>query len=239
MKKLFLILAVMIAGMQLQAQKQFNDPNAETRNVKGFHAIKVSDAIDLFLSQSDEEVVAVSASETKYRDRIRTTVENGILRIWFEHEGWSWWKNSGNRKMKAYVSFRTLDKLTASGASDVRVTGLIKSDNLDLQLGGASDFKGAIDINTLSIDQSGASDAEITGKAVTVKAEASGASDLKGYNLETENCSAHASGASDIQITVNKELNAHASGASSIYYKGSAVIKELHSSGASSVSKRS
>ena len=239
MKKIFILLTVLTAGFQLQAQKEFNDQNAELRNVKGFHAIKISDAIDLYLSQSNEEVVAVSASETKYRDRIKTTVENGVLKIWFDQEGWSWWKNSGNKKMKAYVSFKTLDKLHASGASDVRVTGVIKSDDLDLNLSGASDFKGSVDVNILTIDQSGASDIDITGKAVNLKAEASGASDLKGYNLETENCTAHASGASDIQITVNKELNAHASGASGIYYKGTAVIKELHSSGASSVSKKS
>jgi hypothetical protein len=67
----------------------------------------------------------------------------------------------------------------------------------------------------------------------------SGASDLKGFELVTDTCNAHASGASDIRITVNKELNVHASGASGIYYKGPAVIREMHSSGASSVSKKS
>lgn len=61
---------------------------------------------------------------------------------------------------------------------------------------------------------------------------------MKAYDFVTENCTAHASGASDVNITVNKELNVHASGASDIFYKGTAVIKELHSSGASSVSKK-
>jgi hypothetical protein len=66
----------------------------------------------------------------------------------------------------------------------------------------------------------------------------SGASDLKGFDLVTENCNAHATGASDIRITVNKELNVHATGASGIYYKGDAVIREMRSTGASSVSKK-
>ena len=51
-----------------------------------------------------------------------------------------------------------------------------------------------------------------------------------GYN-------ASASGASDIKITVNKELSAHASGASDVRYKGNGVIRDLKSSGSSSVSK--
>jgi hypothetical protein len=38
---------------------------------------------------------------------------------------------------------------------------------------------------------------------------------------------------------VNEELNAHASGASSIYYKGSGVIREIKTGGASSVAKKS
>jgi hypothetical protein len=239
MKRILLLLNVFVLSLGVCAQKQFDDPNAQVRDVKGFHAIKISDAIDLYLSQSNDEVVVVSASDTKYRDQIKTVVEDGVLRISVDHEGWMWWKNSGKRKMKAYVSFKNLDKLVAAGACDVRVQGTIKSENLDINISGASDFHGDIDVNRLSIDQSGASDAVITGKANEVQAEASGASDLKGYNLETESCTARASGASDIHISVSKELNAHASGASGIYYKGDAVIREVHSSGASSVSRKS
>jgi Putative auto-transporter adhesin, head GIN domain len=239
MKTLFLLLAVVAAGIQLQAQQTINDPNAQVRNVKGFHAIKVSNAIDLYLSQSNDEVVVVSAADVKFRDRMRTVVENGVLKIWLDQDDWNWLKNTGNKKMKAYVSFKALDRLIASGACDVRVTGVIKSDKLTILMSGASNFKGEVDVESLKIVQSGASDATIKGKANTLEAEASGASDLKGYELQTQNCKAHASGASDLQISVSKELNAQASGSSDIFYKGEPVIKEKRSSGSSSVSKRS
>ncbi len=235
MKKIFFFsICFLLAGV-LSAQKTvINDPNAETRDVKGFHAISVSHAINLFLSQSDEEAVAVSAKDVKYRDHIRTEVKDGVLRIWYDNNG-IW--DSGNKKLKAYVSFKTLDKLTASGASDVVVDGTISSDKLDINLSGASDFKGIVKVNELNMDQSGASDVTIRGSATKLTIEASGASDVKGYDLITDNCNAHASGASDIKISVNKEIIARASGASSINFKGTGVIKELHSNGASSVSK--
>jgi len=239
MKKVLFVLLASVMVMQVVAQKEINDPNAQVRNVKGFHAIKVSSAIDLYLSQANEEVVVVSAAETKWRDRIRTVVEGGVLKISLDQEGWSWWKNTGHKKLKAYVSFKSLDKLVASGACDVRVTGTIKSDELVIDISGASNFRGDVDVNSLNIDQSGASDATITGKANSVYAEASGASDLKAFDLQTQNCKARASGASDIKISVSNELNAHASGASGISYKGQPTIKEMHSSGASSVNKRS
>jgi len=236
MKKfLFFAVSVFIGGAMFAQKTIINDPNAEVRNEKGFHAIQVSDAINLYLSQGDEEAVAVSARDIKYRDRIRTEVKNGVLKIWYANEGWRW--ANGNKKLKAYVSIKILDKLSASGASDVLVDGTISGDRLDINLSGASDFKGAVKLNELNIDQSGASDITIRGSVGKLTIEASGASDTKGYDLVTDNCTAHASGASDIKISVNKELNVHASGASSIYYRGTAVIRELHSSGASSVGK--
>jgi hypothetical protein len=68
--------------------------------------------------------------------------------------------------------------------------------------------------------------------------ESSGASDVKGYGFSADFCTASVSGASDVNITVNKELTAHASGASNVYYRGDAVIKDMHASGASSIGKK-
>ena len=222
---------------RVDAQRTIVDPNATVRTVSSFSAIVVSHAIDLELTQSGEEALAVSAAKEEYRDRIKTKVENGILKIWYEDEN-RWWKNSGNKKLKAYVSFRNLNRLTASGASDVNVTGNIKSASFQMNLSGASDFRGSLQINSLHLDLSGASDAQITGTAKDVKIQASGASELKGFDLLVDNCNAEASGASDIRITVNKELNARASGASSIQYRGNGVIRDLKSGGASSVSRK-
>lgn len=234
---IFFLIGLLSLGPLLAQKTVINDPNAEVRSVKGYHGIEVSSAIDLYLSQGDQETVAVSAADIKWRDRIRTVVENGILKISLENKGWIW--TSGGKKMKAYISFTTLDKLVASGASDVYVDGAITGDNLYINLSGASDFKGAVKVNELKINQSGASDVHITGTVAGLTTiMSSGASDVKGYELATANCTAHISGASDVRITVNKELNVHASGASSVYYKGDAVIREMHSSGASSVSKK-
>ena len=77
----------------------------------------------------------------------------------------------------------------------------------------------------------------ISGKASNLDIDASGASAFKGFELMTESCNAEASGASDIKITVSKEISAQASGASDVRYKGGAAIREIKSSGSSSVSR--
>ncbi|MFM9911489.1 MAG: head GIN domain-containing protein [Chitinophagaceae bacterium] len=241
MKKNLLLILLLFPVISLLAQKSiYNDPNAEVRKLSGsFQAIKVSNAIDVYLSQGEEEAIAVSAINEEQRNRIKLAVEEGVLKIWFDNKD-NWWKNNGNRKLKVYVSFKNLIKLTASGASDVKTNGGIKLNELDLNFSGASDFDGEITANELNVDISGASDVKIKkGKVTNLKIRASGASEFTGYDLIADNCTADASGASDIKITVNIELNARASGASGIYYKGEGKIRDLKSNGASTVSRRS
>lgn len=236
-KYIFFFLSFLIPVLVLGQQEIINDPNVELRTIHGsFTKIQVSNAIDLFLSQSETETVAVSAVDINFRENIKTIVEDGILKIYYEgSKGLFSYKK---RKMRAYVSFRQLEMLTASGASDVQVAGVIKGGSLNIILSGASDFKGAVSLSDLNMELSGASDVTIKGVTEVVNIESSGASDVKGYELITDKCTAKASGASDIHITVNKELNANASGASDIQYKGEGTLKENHTSGSSSVSKK-
>lgn len=226
-------------GLGLKAQEKvfITDPNAQKRDVSSFNEISVSGSIDLFLSPDEKETVVVSANDNRYRDRIVTRVVNNRLEIYFDNKGNFRWPD--NMKLKAYVSFKTLQKIKASGSSDVFVNGVIKSENLELSLSGSSDFQGAMHVESLVLHQSGSSDSRISGKAERIKIDVSGASDVKGYDMEVNYCEVEASGASDIQITVNKEMSARASGASDIYYKGNGVIREVKSSGASSVKKKS
>ena len=237
MNKIILSAVFLFAGAFAYAQnsKVINDQNAQARNAKGFHAIRVSHGIDLYLSQGDE-AVAVSASDVDTRNRIITEVENGVLKIYMENKGmhWDW----GNKKMKAYVSFKMLDDLEASGGSDVFTESTIKQDKLSIHLSGGSDLKAKVEINDLSLHQSGGSDVSISGTVSNLKIDASGGSDFNGYDLASDICDIEASGGSDMHVTVNKELKANASGGSDIYYKGSGVIKEMRSSGSSSISKK-
>lgn len=227
----FLVTALLfsVAGFS-----QINDPNAVVKEAKGYHGISVSNAFDVYLNQSSEEAVAVSAASIKDRDMIKVEVKDGILYIGLE-KGWKW--SGGNKKLKAYISFKQIDKLSVSGACDVYITGVIKADVLSISQSGASDVKGKLEVNKLSVDLSGASDMTVTGTATQLSIEVSGASDFKGFDLVTDICDARASGASDIRITVNKELSAQASGASDVKYKGPGMIRDIKSSGSSSVSR--
>lgn len=241
-KSLLLFFALIFCLLSVSAQKTIlNDPDAAARSVSGFHAVKVSNAFDVYLTQGNEDGLAVSASKPEYREKIKTVVENGILKVSFEDgkKIWKGWK--GDRlKLRVYISFKKLDQLNASGACNIHFLTPVKGDELTIDLSGATDMKNAeIRANKLNIEISGASDMNIVGSANQLKVQASGASDFKSLDFEADYCDADASGASSILITVNKEISAKASGASDVRYKGNGVIRDIKTSGASKVSRKS
>lgn len=232
MKKICLLF-FLLCTLAVSAQKTVHDANATARQVTSFHAIDIADGVDLYLTQGNEEAVAVSASTDEYRNRIRTEVINGVLKIDCNQEG-TWKLNwFGNRKLKAYVSVKTLDKLFASGGSDVFIENELSATRLTLSLSGGSDFRGKVVAGELKISASGGSDAYISGKAEQLTLHASGGSDVHAFELVSNTCSIESSGGSDVRITANKELRASASGGSDVYYKGTASSHTSKSGGGS------
>ena len=260
MKKL-LFAILLLVGFALNAQEKtaiVYDENAQVRKVPSFTAISVSSAIDLYLTQSNKNEVAVSATNDEIRDHIITEVVGGTLIIRLGDKGtWFSWRKWGNYKTKAYVSIKDIDALTASGASTVHLVNTIESPKMRIKLSGASDFKGnikagvlmyqltgasdykgQITANSIDIDGSGASSIELTGRVDDLAVEVSGASDAKLYNLTAKGAILRASGASSIGVTVTEILRANSSGASDINYKGNPTVKESNTSGASDIRRR-
>ncbi len=235
MKPLFLFAAFSLAVLGAAAQKTVYDANAEVRPVTAFHAVHISHAFEVVITQGSEEALAVSSSNKEDLQYIRTAVENGVLKIW-QADDKKWWPK--NRKLKAYISVKNLDHIRASGATDIKIDGGLKAGNLKLQMSGASDLSGQLNVSQrLDVDLSGASDITITGAADHISIDASGASEVKAYEFKANTCSVDASGASGVQISVEKELSAKLSGASHVNYKGAAVIRDIRTTGASNIRK--
>jgi hypothetical protein len=114
---------------QSSAQTIINDKNAEVRNVSAFTGIKVSGGIDVYLSQSNEYALAVSASDEKYNVNIKTKVRDGVLNISYDGNSF---RLSPNRKLRAYISFKTLENLEGSGASDFIISETLKANSIKI-----------------------------------------------------------------------------------------------------------
>jgi hypothetical protein len=258
MKKIIFLACLFIAFVA-QAQTKMGviyDENVQVRKLPNFTSIRVSNAIELYISQSNKTEVAVSAKSEEYRNRIITEVNGGTLIIRMADNKWWKWGNEDYR-VKAYVSVKDLYAITASGATNIKIVNGLSSEKLKINLEGASDLKGDIKAGTLMADLSGASSLkgtvqanalsvkgsgacafEVSGSGDDLILDVSGASSVKMYDYLVKGASVDASGASSVKINVSGILKLHATGASSIDYKGAAAIKDMQSSGASSVRHR-
>lgn len=234
MLTLFLLSAFFIA----KSQQTIEDPNAETRTLSGsFHAISVGRSIELILVASSDEKVVVTANKIKIRDRIKTDVVNGELKIRYDADWGVRVNRSQKDYMRVYVSYKLLDAVKASGASRVQFEKPWETSSGVIRLSGASSLQGAIQCQQLEVELSGASGMRVSGKATRLNMELSGASHCKGYDLEVQYSTIESNGASSVQLSCDKEMSVKASGASSVYYKGNAVVRDMNVSGASTVKK--
>ncbi|MDB5246601.1 MAG: hypothetical protein JWQ40_995 [Segetibacter sp.] len=238
MKRVILLMLIIGGGFIGKAQNIVYDENAEVRTVATFNSMEVSGAVSVYVSQGSVQGIAVSAGEEKYNSKIKTEVKNGVLQISVDGGVWNGF-NWTDRKLKAYVTVTNLNRLDVSGASYLSISGTLNSDNLKVDVSGASEIKGIINVNNLNMDISGASVSRLSGTAKEGLIDASGAGKVNSYDLVINNCKASSSGASNIRVTVNGELNADASGGSTIYYKGAGVAKVVNSSAGASIKNRS
>ncbi len=234
MQKLFAVLLFIGAGFSLNAQNVVRDANAQVRNVSSFNKIRVSSAISLYLSQGNTQGVAVSAEDADAISKIRTEVNNGVLKIYVENGVWNGW-NWSNKHLKAYVTFTTLEMLDVSGASNVELTDPINVGDFKLELSGASNMKGVIKGSDLNFNVDGASNAKIDVTGTSFEISQSGASNFKG-EISTPKASFDLSGASTIDVDgTAANLVIDASGASN--FKGGDLQAEnckIEATGASS-----
>jgi hypothetical protein len=240
-------LKLTLAGMMLltltfssvKAQTKGNgDVTTQERQVSSFDAIKVGCAINLYVSQGDQQAVKVETDEN-IQDRIITKVSNGTLNLSCD--------NINNAtKMNVYVTVVNLTKLDASGAAKVISETPLKSEAFGLYTSGASKTTLAIETGVFTNETSGAANNMITltaktantevsgagtmslkGTAEVHNTEVSGAGNLKALEFITDNTNAEVSGAGNAKVMARKTLKADLSGAGNLTYFDKDNVKKI------------
>lgn len=229
--KLMLCFLFLLSTLTLSAQWGNNDANRieENRKVSNFNAVSLGYGIDVHLHQSNKTNVVVKAKKESM-EHIITEVKNGTLVIKMD----KWKKTRGNIDVTIHVP--ALERISASGGSDVYGKGNWKMDNLKISLSGGSDFEMELTANKIECNASGGSDINLMGSADKIDISCSGGSDVEAKKFIVKHCSVSCSGGSDVEIHATESINASASGASDITYKGNPSQVKVHSSGSSDIS---
>jgi hypothetical protein len=204
------------------------------RTVSGFTGLSVSSGIDVYLTQGGSEKLTFEVKGIE-ENEVRSEVKNGALKLYIDRRGMNWGRNT---YVKAYLTFKQLSDLQASGGADVFGQGTLSFKDLNVSASGGSDVKLDLKADDLNVSASGGADAILQGTARTLNANGAGGSDLDARKLTVEVCNANSSGGSDVYVNATKEVSMKASGGSDIYYYGPAKVLAKSESGGSDITRK-
>lgn len=224
MKNFCALITVVLLAAHAFAQQ------TETRKVGSFSGIKVTEGIDVFLQQGEQEQVKIEVDGTDPANII-TEISGSYLKVHM--------KDGRYRSVdaKVYVTYTRLDKLSASSAGNIYSDDPLRANTLEISAGSAGSVEVTIDAGTVSVSASSAGDVELKGRAHSISLEASSAGEIEAYDLKAANVEAEASSAGSIKISVKESLKARASSGGSIRYRGNPERSDTNSSSGGSVKK--
>lgn len=189
--------------------------NTVERNIEGeFNQIKVSRGLDVYLTQSDTEMLKVQADENLH-DIIITEIENGVLKIYADEN------ISYAEAQKVMVNVKDLTLISATSGSDVYSTNTIEADNIKLITTSGADMEVEIDAEITTLASTSGSDIKVSGTTNTLSASATSGSDIKAGDLISQNCTASVTSGADIIVHAEEKLTANATSGGDIRYSGS------------------
>ncbi len=205
----------------------------QTRNVGNFSGISSATGIKVKITQGSENAVVVSSSKDELVDNIKTEVDkNGILKIYYKNPNKFNWNKNRNVQLNAYVTYKSINSLTASSGSSMESTEAVHGDALSIDVSSGAQMEVDIATTDCNINMSSGAVAKVGGNAANVKIDASSGSSFRGTNLTAENCKATLSSGAEVKMEVTKKLSASASSGGSFKYKGNPEIeKKTTSSG--------
>ncbi|OXB06957.1 DUF2807 domain-containing protein [Flavobacterium plurextorum] len=204
----------------------------EKRIVQGdFQNVKVSNAIDLVIEQSDATEIIVEADDNLQKEII-TKVENGTLVI---HCKFNSFRNITMKKV--IVKMPVINKLEASSASSVEGKNIIQGENIELETSSAANMNLNIESDNIIVNSSSGSDVKIEGKALRIQTKASSGANIDAKKLLANEVQAKASSGGSITVHPIVSLKADASSGGDIDYDIAPKTIEKNVSSGGSVSQ--
>ena len=200
-----------------------------TPGTSGFDSLDIGHTFEVDIIQSETYSLVVTVDDN-IEQYLVIAERGGTLVLGLEDN-----RSYTNVTLRAQISMPMLSALELSGASKAEFTQFESSDPFDLRVSGASEAVGDIEAGDVTIEVSGASDVRLEGRGQDLLLDVSGASHANLEEFTVQNAALDISGASEVIVNVNGDLNVSASGASDVTYVGSPKLGDIETSGASSI----
>lgn len=203
----------------------------QERDLGAFENIKVSNGLNVYLTNGENTKVVVVADEN-----LLNIIETKVLNNTLEIRTISGILQAASKKV--IITVPTLNKIEAHSGSNVYTNGQFTADKLSLRALAGSNFNMDMECNDLDVSLSAGSNAVLCGKANLFVAKSTAGSNIKAEKLKAEVSKVKVSSGSNVWITTMREMSAHASSGGNIFYYGSPEKIETTSSSGGNVQKR-
>lgn len=185
-----------------------------------FHSLDIHGNFEVFISQGSHSEYKIE-SEHKVKDRIRTEINNGVLKIYTEKMRWK-----DLDEVQIFIEAPTYRKIGVHGAVSLKSQETLNVEDLEVAISGAGEAKIDLNAEELEVKISGAGEVKLSGNAEDVDLAISGAGEIKAYDLVAEELKVSISGAGDAKVHATEELDVRVSGAGNVQYKGSPKVNK-------------
>ena len=223
------MLARLARGILIGGIKGSGQVVTEELELTGFDRIEVGNTFEVTISRAGLYDIIVEADDNllEYID-VSKSGETLSIRL---QSG----RSTRNATLRVQVALPELRSVSFRGASRGRIQGF-EMGQFDATLSGASFLSGDIVTGDIGISLSGASAVELTGTGPSLSLKASGASKADLGQFKVNTASINLSGASTASIIAFDVLDpVSLSGASKLTYSGNPLVRNLHTSGASTI----
>lgn len=189
---------------------------SEERPVPGeFTEIKVSEGLDVFVTQDDKASITVEADENII-GLIRTDIQGDVLNIHLEE------RVGRAESKKVLVTLPHITRFETSSGAQLETNHTIDADRLEIHSSSGSHLKVSVNADEVNCHSSSGSHIRISGTTGIIYADASSGSHIKANELRAKKAVSKASSGANITINASEESEANSSSGGNVHNYGSA-----------------
>ncbi|HEY9363836.1 MAG TPA: head GIN domain-containing protein [Chitinophagaceae bacterium] len=221
--------AILAAPLHAQKSKNTIEGNGHlvTKDVpvKSFEKLSASGVYELNLAQGNTETVKIEADEN-LQDLFIVHNDGNSLVIEMKKN-----KNlnlKSKNKMKVYVTFKKLKSLELNMVGNVKGSGMMNFDELQLKNNSVGNVSLQITANSLDVSNNSVGNVKLSGKVKEAFVKNSGVGSLEAGNLAVQNLDIENSGVGNAEVNAEKELKVKDSFLGKVKNRGKASVKKMN-----------
>lgn len=225
-KSLFGFVCLFLITFLVKAQTQ-----SETRSLRDFNSVKVSNSIDAELVRGDKNEIQIMASGIEL-DKVETNVYDNTLEVKLARG------NFKSNSVKVTITYVDIDEVQASTSAKVIVKDVLEMDQVYLFATTNAYIETKVKSVGLTKDASTTAKIFVTGTANDLDLKIYTSAEVEGGKLAVKNANVLANTAAKANFQVSDSIIGSAATAAKVTYKGSPTIVEVKTGSGGKIEKQ-